>query len=412
MKKITYIISVAVLLLIILAAVFFINSKNSNNNTIVNGLNEYPDINTSYLIDGEVFDFVNGKSEKIVDNDKNTLSFFGEPVYGDVNNDGSDDAVVMFTLSNSGSGIFYYVAVVINNTDINTGTNAIFIGDRIAPQNIEIRDDRIIVNYVDRKLDEPMTAQPSVGVSTYLYLDGNLLKKVTDTNPEISYLISEEDTTEYCNGVDMNSDDYRKTINVKKYITSTEANPTNDQIIKEVVNASTSGMCNNVMNQLDITEDNGTVYIPIFEGWAGVSITMCSCKPQVEVNLLQIPYIKKVVWASDSDKADLIRLDYPTSEESISSPLIIKGEARGYWFFEASFPVILTDLDGEIIAQGFAEAKDDWMTDEFVPFEASLEFTIDEDTDIDKGLLILKKDNPSGLPENDDSFEVSVTFSE
>lgn len=72
MKKITYIISVAVLLLIILAAVFFINS---NNNTIVNDPNEYPDINTSYLIDGEVFDFVNGKSEKIIDNDKNTLSF-------------------------------------------------------------------------------------------------------------------------------------------------------------------------------------------------------------------------------------------------------------------------------------------------------------------------------------------------
>jgi len=304
MKKITYILLIVfITLLIILTGVFFIYSNNSKKVENINNLNnKYPNVNTSYSINDEIFSFTNGKSEKIIDNNKNTVSFFGEPIYGDINNDGTNDAAIMFTLNNSGSGTFYYVAVAINYKNTTTGTNAIFIGDRIAPQNIEIKDGKVIVNYADRNLNEPMTTKPSVGVSAYLYLDGNVLKKVTNPNPEISYLVSTEDTTKYCNGVDMDSDGYKKTINVKKSITAAEANPTNNQIIKEVINASTTGMCNTVMNQLNITEDNGTVNIPTFDGWAGVSITMCSCKPQIETNLLQIFFVKKVIWASASNK--------------------------------------------------------------------------------------------------------------
>jgi len=110
---------------------------------------------------------------------------------------------------------------------------------------------------------------------------------------------------------------------------------------------------------------------------------------------------------NEADKADLIRLNSPLPNQVIKSPLTIKGQARGTWFFEASFPVILTNWDGLIIAQGIATAKSDWMTEEFVPFEAVLEFN-EQQSYSNRGALILKKDNPSGLPENDDALEIPV----
>ena len=113
---------------------------------------------------------------------------------------------------------------------------------------------------------------------------------------------------------------------------------------------------------------------------------------------------------NELEKTDLIQVDYPRPNQTISSPLTITGEARGSWYFEASFPVILTDWDGLIIAQGIATAKDDWMTTDFVPFEATLTFAADKNVYSNKGSLILKKDNPSGLAENDDALEIPVVF--
>ena len=75
------------------------------------------------------------------------------------------------------------------------------------------------------------------------------------------------------------------------------------------------------------------------------------------------------------EKMDLIRLTTPLPNESVANPLEVSGEARGYWFFEASFPVVLTNWDGLIIAEGIATADVDWMTEEFVPFTATLTFT-------------------------------------
>lgn len=110
-------------------------------------------------------------------------------------------------------------------------------------------------------------------------------------------------------------------------------------------------------------------------------------------------------------KNDDIMLYSPLPNEKISSPLTLYGEARGTWYFEASFPIILTDWDGKIIAEGYATAQDDWMTEKFVPFEATLEFEKPEMAEqYDRGSLILQKDNPSGLPENDDALELTVFF--
>lgn len=101
----------------------------------------------------------------------------------------------------------------------------------------------------------------------------------------------------------------------------------------------------------------------------------------------------------------LITVETPFPNQEVTSPILIKGKARGYWFFEATFPIKLIDENGNIISTSFAQAKEDWMTENFVPFEAELNFNISKNQ---KGTLILEKDNPSGLLKNSAQIEIPV----
>lgn len=112
----------------------------------------------------------------------------------------------------------------------------------------------------------------------------------------------------------------------------------------------------------------------------------------------------------------LIRVTTPGPGDAIQSPLMITGEARGNWYFEATFPVVLVDWDGRIIAEHYAEAESNWMTTDFVPFRAILSFEkpFDESGNVAdfmrRGTLVLRNSNPSGLPEYDDAIEIPVRF--
>ena len=109
---------------------------------------------------------------------------------------------------------------------------------------------------------------------------------------------------------------------------------------------------------------------------------------------------------------DMIRIEYPKPNDVIKSPLTVRGEAMGGWYFEASFPLTLTDWDGRIIAQSYAQAQDEWMTPEFVPFEGKIEFKNQSSGEdfTKRGYLIFHKDNPSGLPEHDAAVEIPIRF--
>ncbi len=77
---------------------------------------------------------------------------------------------------------------------------------------------------------------------------------------------------------------------------------------------------------------------------------------------------------NELDKMDLIRIDSPRPNQTITSPLVIQGQARGYWFFEGDFPVKLLDADGNQLVVGFVTAQDDWMVEDFVQFQGQLDF--------------------------------------
>lgn len=110
---------------------------------------------------------------------------------------------------------------------------------------------------------------------------------------------------------------------------------------------------------------------------------------------------------TELEKDDLIRVSEPRPNTVITNPLSIAGMARGNWFFEASFPVKLLDASGVEIGRGHAQAKKDWMTMEFVPFEATLSFVAPAPG---SGTLVLEKDNPSGLSEYADELRIPVVF--
>jgi hypothetical protein len=119
------------------------------------------------------------------------------------------------------------------------------------------------------------------------------------------------------------------------------------------------------------------------------------------------PEIPEVTYTPPSAR-DMIVVTSPIPGAVIASPVTITGEARGGWYFEATFPIVLVDWDGLIIAEGFATADGEWMTENFVPFSATLSFT--KPTYGERGTIILRRSNASGLPEHDAAVDIPILF--
>lgn len=137
--------------------------------------------NATYLIEGKEVTLVDGVAEVEAapgSASKITTRYFGNEATGDLNGDGHPDIAVILTQDGGGSGTFFYVAVALHSDSGYIGTNAVLLGDRVAPQPTEIRDGEVIANYAGRAPGEPMTAQPSVGTSKYLVVrDGTLVER-------------------------------------------------------------------------------------------------------------------------------------------------------------------------------------------------------------------------------------------
>lgn len=103
---------------------------------------------------------------------------------------------------------------------------------------------------------------------------------------------------------------------------------------------------------------------------------------------------------------EVVQVSAPIPRAEVQDPVTVTGEARGYWYFEGTFPVLLIDSSGYTVGEGVARAQDDWMTTNFVPFEASV--PIFSKPRSKTGMLRLRRDDQSG--QRNDYVEVPVTF--
>ena len=125
----------------------------------------------TYLIDGlaialsdglAVLEPIDGAATRAL------VKVFGTPVWGDLDHSGGPDAALLLVVDRGGSGSFYYLAVAYNRGGVFVGSEAIFLGDRISPQRLSIRNGLIMVDYAERLPQEAMTVPPSHRMTKYL----------------------------------------------------------------------------------------------------------------------------------------------------------------------------------------------------------------------------------------------------
>lgn len=152
---------------------------------------------------------------------------------------------------------------------------------------------------------------------------------------------------------------------------------------------------------------NNTRKVPIFLAIIFIGVGLA----YLVFNYSNKDSVKSPVVITEPDKqSGLIYLETPAPNQTISSPFTILGQARGQWFFEASFPIKIYDDNSKLLGTTVAQpitTDGNWMTENFVPFKAELEFNNSTSA---SGFLVLEKDNPSGLPENYAELRVPVNF--
>ena len=138
-------------------------------------------LNATYLIEKQPVHLVDGRAEVQTAPGsaiKITTVVFGKPAYGDLSHDGREDAALFLKHDPGGSGTFYYVAAAIAAKNGYHGTNAVFLGDRVSPRTIHIRNGVIIAEFDDRKPDQPMAVAPSIAETIYLELNEGCLTAI------------------------------------------------------------------------------------------------------------------------------------------------------------------------------------------------------------------------------------------
>jgi hypothetical protein len=344
-------------------------------------------LNATYMIEDRKIPLVNGRCEMEAAPNAATkirTAVFGQMVYGDIDGEGGADAALFLTHDSGGSGTFYYIAAALDAGGGFRGTNAVLIGDRIAPNTIGVRSGMVVVNYADRRPEEPLSVSPSVDRSKYLILKNDQLTEVLPRGEGEHVL---EGWVTIGHEVRSLAPCSRK---------------------RELWLLGNSPALKDVMTAYREVLPSPEPYTPLF-----MIVSGKFADPPTDgfgAEYQGAFFIRQLIRVSPKGncRGGLIYLDSPLSGALVTSPLKVRGYARGTWFFEGDFPMVLVDSEGKVMTKGFCSAKNHWMTENFVRFEGSIEFK--KTGAGDRGTLILKKDNPTDLPEYDDALEVTIFF--
>lgn len=344
-------------------------------------------LDATYTIEGEPIHLAAGRRERQAAPGSATMvttAVFDDPVSGDLDGDGTDDAALVLVHQPGGSGTFYYVAAALAIDGTYRGTDAVLLGDRIAPQTLAIRNGVIYANYADRRADEPMAVTPSAGKSKYFTVRDEMLA-------EGGALAEGERVVEGW-------------LIIGHEVRAFEpcSDPRDHWLLGE------SPALQAIMRAYRAALPAAQPYTPLFVTLAG----RVDARPndgfgaQYHAGFVATQLVQ--VWPKGNCRSAFILVESPAPGAAIESPLQVRGRARGMWYFEGDFPVVLEDARGRVIAEWYAIAQGEWMTQSFVPFTATLEFKSPGAGAT--GALVLKKDNASERRELDDAVRVPVFF--
>jgi hypothetical protein len=344
-------------------------------------------LNTAYTIEDQAVKLIDGSFEAPAAPGAATMllvSVIGRPVYGDLDHDGDEDAVVVVVYDSGGSGTFYYIAAAINKKSGFHGTRGYLLGDRIDVQDVAIREQSVIVKYADRHPEEPMNAEPSVDTMIRLvFADGELIPVKQDA--------AEAQVLEGWVTIGHEVRSFRPCSSKEEHWLMG-----NSPALEEIRAAYNQAL------------PGAKPYTPLFMSLAGSSTAPPADGFGAGYNAAFLATRLEMVLPEGNCRDEFIVVDSPRPGALITSPLKVRGRARGSWFFEGDFPLVLKDQKGRVIGKSYVTAKGEWMTKEFVPFEGSI--TFEKPTIGHGGTLVFKKDNPSDRRDLDDAMEYPVYF--
>lgn len=151
----------------------FLLVDDSETGEVGKSINDYKNI--QYTIEGVPVKLTNGVAKIEIapgSNSKIATAYFGNEVVKDLDGDEREDIAFILTQTTGGTGNFFYLVGALNKKTGYIGSDAVLLGDRIAPQTTESGPgDSVIVRFMERLPDEAMTTSPSVGKSLRLRLD-------------------------------------------------------------------------------------------------------------------------------------------------------------------------------------------------------------------------------------------------
>lgn len=311
-----------------------------------------------------------------------TVAAFGPPVYGDLDGDQDMDAALILVHQGGGSGTFYYLAAALAENRGYRGSNAVLLGDRVIPGIVHIRNRSIVAEFLEREASQPFSATPTVAVSRYAYLDGHELVAVAGDRVRSGWLTLGHEVRSY---LPCGTDEELWVLG-------------QSPALPELTSTYSKLM-------------HGTpVYAPLFVTLAGAIVDPPQDGFGASYDGAFLAGHLLDVKPTGNCRDTLIAVETPPPGAVIESPLTIRGRARGSWFFEGDFPILLKDAGGNVIARSYVTAETEWMTTDFVDFSGSLSFTNPRRGS--RGTLVFVKDNPSDQAKLDDSTAIPVFFAD
>ncbi len=127
--------------------------------------------------------------------------------------------------------------------------------------------------------------------------------------------------------------------------------------------------------------------------------------PDIEKGATGTPQSPSGTYDPNAPLHDRVFVTSPEPGSTVGKTFQLKGEAPGNWYFEASFPIKVIDPEGNTLANSYGQAQSDWMTTNQVPFVGEVKI---EKAYSGPATVVIMKDNPSGLPEHDDSIDFQI----